>query len=248
MPWGSSSIRPLPRREKSDSSDAWHERRASPKVNCRWGWEMSLRRKLSIIALVYVIEGFPMGVYRDLWFVHFRREGMSLAEIGVLNGLIFAWSAKVLWSPLVDRFGERRQWIAGSLLVMTAIVVSRVKVEPIGLDTLGGKIANLIEWLIDSFHKFAHDIAEENVGKFFPLFMTIFLFILVCNWWELVPGFDSIGFAEHPHEAKMTSYKGNEIGPFFMLTAEKAGHDEEGYILVPLLRAATDSSRPQNQS
>ena len=26
---------------------------------------MSLGRKLSIVALVYVIEGFPMGVYAD---------------------------------------------------------------------------------------------------------------------------------------------------------------------------------------
>jgi PAT family beta-lactamase induction signal transducer AmpG len=84
---------------------------------------VSLRRKLWIIALVYVIEGFPMGVYGNVWPVFFRRNDVSLAEIGLLAGLSIAWSAKVLWSPLVDRFGERRRWIAGALLVMAACLM-----------------------------------------------------------------------------------------------------------------------------
>ena len=99
---------------------------------------MSLRHKLSIVALVYVIEGFPMGVFRDLWSVHFRREGMSLTEIGVVSGLIFAWSAKVLWSPLIDRFGERRQWISGANIAMTACLLALVGLDASQLGlTLG---------------------------------------------------------------------------------------------------------------
>jgi PAT family beta-lactamase induction signal transducer AmpG len=80
---------------------------------------VGFRRKLSIIALVYVIEGFPMGVYADVWPVFFRRHGVSLTEIGLLSGLSIAWSAKVLWSPLIDRFGDRQGWIAGALVAMT---------------------------------------------------------------------------------------------------------------------------------
>jgi PAT family beta-lactamase induction signal transducer AmpG len=83
---------------------------------------VNLRRKLSIIALVYVIEGFPMGVH-DLWPIFLRRHGASLAEIGLLGGLSLAWTLKVFWSPLIDRFGDRRQWIAASLAVMTAAVL-----------------------------------------------------------------------------------------------------------------------------
>jgi PAT family beta-lactamase induction signal transducer AmpG len=83
---------------------------------------VNLRRKLSIIALVYVIEGFPMGVH-DLWPIFLRRHGASLTEIGLLGGLSLAWTLKVFWSPSIDRLGERRQWIAGSLAVMTAAIV-----------------------------------------------------------------------------------------------------------------------------
>ena len=39
---------------------------------------MNLRRTLPIIALIYVIEGFPMGVH-DIWDVYLRRsEGVSI--------------------------------------------------------------------------------------------------------------------------------------------------------------------------
>jgi PAT family beta-lactamase induction signal transducer AmpG len=97
---------------------------------------VSLGRKLSIVFLLYVIEGFPMGVFRDLWPVHFRREGMSLVDIGLVSGLTAAWSLKVLWSPLVDRFGERRQWIGGSLIVMAASLSACAYIDPTRLTPL----------------------------------------------------------------------------------------------------------------
>jgi len=84
---------------------------------------VSLRRKLAVIALVYVIEGFPMGVYRDVWQVFFGRLGVSTPELGLFTGLYLAWALKVFWSPLVDRFGEHRQWIAGALVVMAACLL-----------------------------------------------------------------------------------------------------------------------------
>jgi PAT family beta-lactamase induction signal transducer AmpG len=85
---------------------------------------VSLRRTLGVIALVYVVEGWPMGVFRDVWPVYFRDHGVSLQTIGYVSGLYFAWSLKVLWSPLVDRFGERRAWITGALLVMAAALAT----------------------------------------------------------------------------------------------------------------------------
>jgi PAT family beta-lactamase induction signal transducer AmpG len=82
---------------------------------------VNLRRTLPIIALIYVIEGFPMGVH-DLWPIYLRRHGASLTEVGLLSALGFAWTLKVLWSPLVDRFGEPRRWVAGSMAVMAAAI------------------------------------------------------------------------------------------------------------------------------
>jgi PAT family beta-lactamase induction signal transducer AmpG len=89
-----------------------------------------LRYKLSIVAVVYVIEGFPMGVFTKLLPVFLRRHDVSLAAIGGLSGLALAWSLKALWSPLVDRYGERRQWIAGALLVMVGCLGALAALDP----------------------------------------------------------------------------------------------------------------------
>jgi PAT family beta-lactamase induction signal transducer AmpG len=59
-----------------------------------------------------------MGVYSGVLPIYLRSSEVSLAAIGVLSALSIAWSLKVLWSPLVDRFGERRQWIAGAQIAL----------------------------------------------------------------------------------------------------------------------------------
>jgi PAT family beta-lactamase induction signal transducer AmpG len=83
---------------------------------------LSLRRTLPVIALVYGIEGFPMGAH-ELWPIYLRRSGASLVEIGLLATLGYAWTLKLLWSPLVDRFGEPRRWVAGSMAAMAAALL-----------------------------------------------------------------------------------------------------------------------------
>lgn len=93
-----------------------------------------LRRTLGIIALVYVIEGFPMGVYAHVWGVYFRRHDVALSALGLIGGLSLAWSLKVLWSPLVERYGSRLDWIRGALLAMAAAlgVIAIADPQPIG--------------------------------------------------------------------------------------------------------------------
>ncbi len=70
---------------------------------------------LAVVAGVYVLEGFPMGLFADLLPVYWKQTGVPLGTIGALSGLGLAWAAKPLWSPLVQRFGEHRRWIAAGL-------------------------------------------------------------------------------------------------------------------------------------
>jgi len=97
---------------------------------------VSLRRKLAIIALVYVIEGFPMGVWLDLLPVYLRREDVSLTALGLLNAFSFAWVCKFFWSPLVDRFGERREWITGAMFAMALCLAGIASADPSHLGAL----------------------------------------------------------------------------------------------------------------
>ncbi len=81
---------------------------------------MSRARMLAIVAGVYVIEGFPMGLFADLLPVYWKQSGVPNATIGALSGLGLAWAVKPLASPLVQRFGEHRRWISGSMALIAA--------------------------------------------------------------------------------------------------------------------------------
>ncbi|HXQ24123.1 MAG TPA: MFS transporter [Candidatus Acidoferrales bacterium] len=83
---------------------------------------MELRRKLFWISVLYFAEGFPFGLVVDNLPVYFRTHGVSLTAIGLMSLLSAPWTLKVLWSPLVDRFGTRQRWIT-SCLVTIALVL-----------------------------------------------------------------------------------------------------------------------------
>jgi len=84
---------------------------------------MSRRRKLSWIALLYFAEGLPFGMAKEVWPVYFRVHGASLTDVGLMSLLGLPWTLKVTWSPLVDRYGERRQWIVACLVVLAALML-----------------------------------------------------------------------------------------------------------------------------
>ncbi len=128
--------------------------------------------------------------------------------------------------------------------------------------TVPSGLQNLLEMIIEALYNLAESVLGKRARKVFWLGATIFLFVLVANWMELIPGFDSIGWLEHPHEEGMTAYHRKELGPIGLITgpavepsaaahqetdaahtegdqAEGGEHPEaEGWVLVPFLRAA----------
>jgi PAT family beta-lactamase induction signal transducer AmpG len=91
---------------------------------------VGLRRKLALIAGVYLIEGFPAALFADVWPVYLRESGVSRAMIGAISGLSAVWALKVLWSPLVDRFGDRQRWIASAGVVIALALLALGGLDP----------------------------------------------------------------------------------------------------------------------
>ena len=96
---------------------------------------MTFRRKLAWVGGLYVAEGMPFGIVRDVLPVYFRVHGVSLTEIGLLSLLGTPWTLKVLWSPLVDRFGQRQQWITGCLVTMVVLMALVPLFDPVIVST-----------------------------------------------------------------------------------------------------------------
>lgn len=80
-------------------------------------------------------------------------------------------------------------WLTmGVLIVLAVVVKSKLSLVP-------GKLQSASEALIGAVYDYMADVLESKslARRFFPLVMTIFLFILAMNWMALMPWIDTIG-------------------------------------------------------
>ena len=79
-------------------------------------------------------------------------------------------------------------WIAIVFLGLVSWRISR------RVEDVPGRLQNFIEVILEFFLNVAESVAgPEKARRFFPLVMTIFLFIVVSNWMGVLPGFGTIG-------------------------------------------------------
>jgi PAT family beta-lactamase induction signal transducer AmpG len=88
------------------------------------------RSKLRVVGLLYFIEGSPVGVLWEVLPVYLRLHGTSLRAIGALRLLELPFSLKFLWSPLVQRYGDRRTWVTGAMLVAALVLALFPMADP----------------------------------------------------------------------------------------------------------------------
>ena len=77
-------------------------------------------------------------------------------------------------------------WVAMALLIGLALAV-RMTLK----KTAPGGVQNVMEVVISGLVNFIEEIMGPEGKHYFPLIATLFLFILVCNFLGLIPGFDS---------------------------------------------------------
>jgi PAT family beta-lactamase induction signal transducer AmpG len=97
------------------------------------GYSYNARRKLGIVALLYVIQGAPAAILWEVLPVYFRIHGVSLRAIGGLRLLELPYSLKLLWSPFVHRYGDRRVWVTACMLGIAAVLFALPWVDVAGV-------------------------------------------------------------------------------------------------------------------
>ncbi len=73
------------------------------------------------------------------------------------------------------------------------------------LNLVPNFLQNATEGIIKTFYDLTELIAGDRAKKIFPFFMTFFIFILIANWSELIPGFSSIHYKGTPLFRSLTS-------------------------------------------
>ncbi len=142
---------------------------------------------IALIAFAISVLGGALGNAFGLGFLSAPLAHIQIPAEPVFAGYIFPGFK--LTNTMVTT------WITiVVLLVISFFATRRMSDVPRGLQ-------NLVEVFIEFFLDLTERIAgPEQARRFFPLVMTIFLFIMVSNWTGILPGFGTIGRIETPEE------------------------------------------------
>ena len=158
--------------------------------------------------------------------------------------------------PVFDLFGFTisntlvASWFTMLILIVGLWAGARQKKE------VPGRWQGFVEMIIEGFYGLVEGAAGPKwAPKFFPVVVTIFLFVITSNWLGLTPlygGFGPLHHSEHAGEGDYVNWL-NDSKTIGILerapeTVEEAveeaghgGHEGEGerYMLIPLFRAPT---------
>jgi len=82
-------------------------------------------------------------------------------------------------------------FVAAGLILLAQLATRNIKPVPTGLQ-------NFWEWMVESLYNFLEGmIGRDLVKKTYWFFATIFIFILVLNWFGLIPGVGTVGWGHH---------------------------------------------------
>jgi F-type H+-transporting ATPase subunit a len=75
------------------------------------------------------------------------------------------------------------------IFFMLAIRKSRLMPRP---------LQNAAEWMLQGILGLCTEVAGQRNGRrFFPWVASIFFLVLICNWWSVIPGIETIGTPTH---------------------------------------------------
>lgn len=117
----------------------------------------------------------------------------SIGPFPVTNSLLVTWGVMIV------------------LIILAVSVKRKIKDVPSGFQ-------NFVEWVLELLFNLFDSVTQDRklTKRFFPLVATIFIFIIVANWTEILPGLGSIGLEHHPttEEGAVNAQKEISIIPF----------------------------------
>ena len=86
---------------------------------------------------------------------------------------------------------------------VTIFIIVFARMATKNIQQIPGGIQNFWEWMVESLYLFLESIiGRDLVKKTFWFFATIFIFILFCNWFSLIPGMGTIGWGTTDADGK----------------------------------------------
>lgn len=136
---------------------------------------------------------------------------LVLAIVGALALLVIGGMFLKFQLPPVTVKAEPLPGLAvGSVRVTNALVTALlVDIILVGLAIAGTRrmqlvpsgLQNFLEWLVEVLYNMTTSVAgSKSTPRFFAIVATIFFYVLVSNWFGLLPGLAAVGFCESHEE------------------------------------------------
>lgn len=122
------------------------------------------RSPWSFVPTLYFAEGLPYILVNLVAIPLFKGLGASNEWIGVVTSLLsLPWALKVLWSPLVERSGDKRVWILGTQAALVGLL-ALCTLALFGAGALGAEPATLAFAVFAgmAFVSATHDVAIDG--------------------------------------------------------------------------------------
>lgn len=110
-------------------------------------------------------------------------------EISLAPEIIFSIGSFPITNTVLVTF-----FLSIFIIVVSLILRSRLKLVPRGFQ-------NIFEYILEAFLGLIDSVTQDRkqTKKFFPLVMTIFIFVILSNWVELMPGLGTVGVNHQIH-------------------------------------------------
>lgn len=145
---------------------------------------VSMRKLLSVVGVIAVVLAMASFVGGGVGAMIAGRQPVAILAVGTPH----------LELPAGRPFGALpvtntllASWLSGgALIAFFALAARRVRLVPTGLQNLAELICEYAIGFIEGL------VGKENEKRFFPIVMTVFLFVLFNAWLSLLPGFESL--------------------------------------------------------
>ncbi|MFC5474991.1 AmpG family muropeptide MFS transporter [Paraherbaspirillum soli] len=139
-------------------------------------WHHYLNRRMLICAFLGFSSGLPLFILLSLLQAWLTKSGLNVKALGLFALVMFPYTWKFLWSPLMDRFhfgklGRRRGWMALTQATLFVAIGAMGMLDPnTQVATIAG-IASLVAFLsasqdivIDAYRREILPDSEQGLG------------------------------------------------------------------------------------
>ncbi|HSY27070.1 MAG TPA: MFS transporter, partial [Burkholderiaceae bacterium] len=173
----------------------------TPRNQPEFTWRVFLNQRILILLFEGFSSGLPLFVLINLMQAWLAKSGLNVKTIGLFALIMFPYTWKFIWSPLMDRYpigmlGRRRGWMALTQVLLFLTIGAMGMLDPLTQVALIAGVAMLLAFLsasqdvvLDAFRR--EILSDEEQGLGAAVFVNAYKFA------ALVPSAISLILADH---------------------------------------------------